>query len=290
MRIYCRNILCDMNIFNVNREYREVEVAVLGLGWLGLPLACELKKQGLAVTGTKTAVNDSKIKGIPVYPFNLYDAQEYERLWQHLNAQTVILNIPPLKGDLALYEELMGSLIDSGFKSGVKQVLFISSTSVYGSQGQVIESNDSTPLTKSGVVHRRIEQYLLTQYPGKVTILRLAGLVGDDRHPVHTLAGRTGIKAGLNYVNLIHQADVIVAIMRILELAKWGKVFHLCADEHPTRSDYYTWAAKVLLLPEPQFEMKTNAANKWIDATTTKEELALELKYPSPFNMPLNKK
>ena len=267
-----------------------MEIAVLGLGWLGLPLACELKKQGLAVTGTKTVVNDSKINGIPVHPFNLYDEQKYGRLWQHLNVETVVLNIPPLKNDLSLYEKLMKSLIDSGFKAGVKHVLFISTTSVYGSQGRIIESNDSTPLTKSGEVHRRIEQYLLTQYPEQVSILRLAGLVGDDRHPIYSLSGRTEIKGGLNRVNLIHQIDVIAAIRRILTLSKWGKVFHLCADEHPTRDEYYTWAAKTLSLPQPQFSLDTTTSNKWVDATKTKEELGLKLQYPSPFDMLCNLK
>lgn len=267
-----------------------MKVAIIGLGWLGLPLACELKNQGVAVVGTKTSVNQTKIKGVPVHSFNIYNEQEYDLLWHKLKATTVVFNIPPLRGDLVLYESLMKKLIDSSFKGGIEQVLFISSTSVYGGAGQVSEGNDSLPATKSGVVHRNLEHYLSSQYPGQATILRLSGLVGGDRHPVHSLAGRVGIKAGLNAVNLIHRIDVITAIKRIFALEKWGRVFHLCADAYPTRHEYYTWAAKKLLLPEPQFELEESSSNKWVDATQTNEELGLKLEFPSPYDMPLIRK
>jgi len=60
-------------------------VAIVGLGWLGLPLALHLKELGWCVKGSKQSPDDAQKLhqlGIETYPFSLSD--EMKRLPDHI--------------------------------------------------------------------------------------------------------------------------------------------------------------------------------------------------------------
>jgi hypothetical protein len=78
---------------------------------------------------------------------------------------------------------------------------------------------------------------------------------------------------------------VIRAIAQIIEKKIWGVTLHLAANEHPSREEYYRWAAVKLALPEPQFAPSGPLTGKFIDASWTLQKLGLKLLYPSPFDM-----
>ncbi|ODA34332.1 hypothetical protein A8L45_07205 [Veronia pacifica] len=255
-------------------------------------MALHLKEKGHRVTGTKrTEEGAESIRslGIPCREFHISRPPESGQADDLFNADTVLINIPPGRKNLELQQffQDIKSVIDRVKQSDVRQIIFISTTSVYGElTGKVTEATPSQPVTASGEVHHDIEQYIQQQLGERGVILRLAGLVGGDRHPVKYLAGRTGISQGEKPVNLIHRDDCVTAITAIIEKEIKGKVMLLCSPDHPSRADFYTWAASEMQLSPPQFERNGNDG-KYIDGTSTINMLKLTLKYPSPYDMPL---
>ncbi|WP_088332596.1 NAD-dependent epimerase/dehydratase family protein [Lacimicrobium sp. SS2-24] len=262
-------------------------ISILGCGWLGQPLAVSLLAQGFDVAGTcrsEQKQNALRNLGINAHQFEL-GKQIPANIW---HKTTLILNLPPgryREHSEFFTREILG-LIDFGIENGCENLLFISTTSVYGDRrGRVTEQSPVNPITPSAKAHIRIEQEILKQGG---TVLRLAGLIGPQRHPVKHLAGRDQLSGGANPVNLIHQQDVINAVLRIIRKEYWGKVCHLAATEHPSRADFYIWAAEKAGLPAPQFLPDTDSDGKIIDASATLQALGLELTYPSPFSMPVS--
>ncbi len=267
-------------------------VSVCGCGWLGLPLAEHLLLKGYAVTGSKRTeegvalLKNKGIEGVVFDIFNTASAQAPKTLF---DADVFIANIPPgrktLEGDG--FVTAMKAMIDAAKAGNVKQFIFVSTTSVYGEvKGNVIESTECHPDTASGRAHRELETYVQTQFPENGVIVRFSGLVGGSRHPAKFLAGREGIANGKDPVNLIHRDDCISAMEAIIGNQLGGEILHLSASAHPTREDYYQWAAAELGLPEPQF-VAEGGEGKRICSDFSLKVLGIELRYPSPYLMPL---
>jgi hypothetical protein len=110
--------------------------------------------------------------------------------------------------------------------------------------------------------------------------------VGEQRHPVNYLAGKTKLSAPNKVVNLVHQNDVIQSIESLIKNNAWGRTLVISALEHPTRKEYYTWAANKLNLAAPSFiDEQGQPRGKEIDASRSLDILGIHLKYPSPYDM-----
>ncbi|WP_325893252.1 NAD(P)H-binding protein [Grimontia sp. NTOU-MAR1] len=266
-------------------------VSISGCGWLGLPLAEYLHQGGYAVTGSKRSedsLKSLKLKNINSVVFDVYSENAESSSQPLFGSDVFVANIPPGRRsfDRHKFADAMKNLVDRAKSGGVKQFIFISTSSVYGSiTGVVTENTVCEPDTESGKAHREIEEYVLSEFGEHGVVLRLTGLIGDERHPGKHLAGRDNVSGGLDPVNLIHRDDCIEAISSIISLQRGGEVFHLSATDHPTRSDFYRWAANGLGMKEPVF-IEDGGQGKVIEPTHTLKTLSLTLKYPSPFDMP----
>lgn len=269
-----------------------MQIGICGCGWLGQPLAQHLKHRGHDIVATRRsqealqALDEIACTSIA---YTLGQSLSSGSLLPLFSSEILILNIPP--GRKSLHPETfvlqMKGLIAHANTQGVKHLIFISTTSVYGEQSaRVTEQTRVEPNTDSGFAHILIEQSVFEHFALRGCVLRLAGLVGSDRHPAKFLAGRTDLQNGGQGVNLIHQQDVIKAITQIIDKNIWGETLHLAANEHPSRAEYYRWAAEQLGLPAPQFLPSGNATRgKLIDASWTLQKLSLKLQYASPFDM-----
>ncbi|ALS97243.1 SDR family oxidoreductase [Lacimicrobium alkaliphilum] len=265
-----------------------ISISICGCGWLGQPLAFQFLQQGYRVLGTcrhKHKQQKLSADGIETWLFQLGDPLPDAIA----GADICILNIPPNRKTIepVSFVHSIKLLTDQLLRRGCQQILFISTTSVYGnSQGKVDEQTAPTPNTASGFAHMEIEQYLLAT--GKASILRLAGLIGQNRHPVKFLAGRT-LDKGHQRVNLVHLEDVLKTIIAIIKGNHWGQVFHLSATEHPTRQDFYCQAAGLAELAPPVFttDKVSSGPGKEIDARATLRQLGISLNYPDPMQMPV---
>jgi nucleoside-diphosphate-sugar epimerase len=269
-----------------------MKIAIVACGWLGQPLAHFLIKDGHTIVATcRSAAKQQELQqqGITAQLFNLGDNLHSATMQEVLQADLLVLNIPP--GGKHIQTEFfthhMCALVQAAKSHGCQRLLFISTTAVYGEvQGEIVEHLLCQPATLSAKAHLTIEQSVRDIFCADASILRLAGLVGPDRHPAKYLAAKSAVSQGSQGVNLVHQVDVISAIQAIIQQKYYGSIFHLSAHEHPSRQDYYSWACTQLGLQAPEFSVEANPSQgKLINAQWTCQQLGLQLRYPSPYDM-----
>lgn len=298
---------------------------IIGLGWLGSPLGLYFKSAGHTVAGTTRSADKAGAlasQGIQTVLFDLYENDITDLPIEIFQDAHVVINIPPGRKNFEpiLFIERMKRLFDYAHQHAAVHICFISTTSVFGElEGRVTNDSPLAPSTASGNAHVELEQYLkglalasaatldtdLRASGFSSSVLRLAGLVGKDRHPISTLSQKSNIAMGKNPVNLVHQEDVIQAISAILRNSDEKVDNHqpgisatdlfennfyaanLCSLEHPSREQYYTWCAEQKGMRHPAFspDSRTIINGKWIDAENTVSELGLTLRYPSPYSM-----
>lgn len=254
------------------------QISILGCGWLGLPLAKSLIGKGYSVKGSTTSIgkipilNEVGIDGFQIEVSELGIAGEIDSFLR--NSTLLIIDIPPkLRGASSEnFVKKIDNLIPFIEKSTVEEVIFISSTSVYPDDDTLIsEDTKPQPNTEGGRQLLQVENLLQKNF--KTTVVRFGGLIGDNRHPVHHLAGKHNLANPDAPINLIHQTDCIGIIERIIELDIWNDTFNAVAPFHPTRKEYYTQKAVELGLPLPGFTEATTSFGKIIQSNKVESEL-----------------
>lgn len=268
---------------------KEKTISILGCGWLGTALGVLLVKRGFLVRGsTRTATKLSLLHKHKIVPFLLEVNRKIKgnNLTQFFSSDILFINIPPgrKRKDVARHHpRQIAAIIELAKAYGVKRVLFISSTSVYGNENKVVtESDELTPSTQSGIALAQAEDLLLEEPTFETTILRFGGLVGEDRKAGRFLAGKKDVKNGDAPVNLIHRVDCIGLIMEIIEQECWGQLFNACADEHPTRKEFYTAQAKKQGFEPPVFSNEPTESFKEVSNYKIKQTLSYEFLKPNP--------
>jgi nucleoside-diphosphate-sugar epimerase len=245
------------------------QISILGCGWLGMPLAKQLLQNGYSVKGSTTTESKLELlqkEGISPFLISLKANETQLEIGAFLeNSEILIINIPPkLRGNSGEnFVEKIENFIPFIEKSSVKKVIFVSSTSVYADENQVItEATHPNPETESGKQLLISENLLLKNKNFQTTILRFGGLIGKDRHPVKFLSGKNNIENPEAPINLIHQEDCIKIIEKVIKKGIWNVVFNAVAPFHPSRKEYYTNKAKELNLPLPQFNENQTSIGK----------------------------
>ena len=236
-------------------------IGVLGCGWLGYPLALSLLDKGFVVRGTTTSsskLDQLKMDGIEPYQIGLGETEIQGPIDEFLNGlDVIVINVPPgLRRDsnASFYRKMM-MLHQKLNAAGIKKVVFVSSTSVYGNvEGEVTEDSTVNPATESGRQLVQTESLLMEDTELNTTVIRFGGLIGPDRHPVRQLAGRKGLSNGDDVVNLIHLDDCIHMIYSVINNNWWGKIFNGVFPDHPSKAEYYTAEAVKFGLVPPEYQ------------------------------------
>ncbi len=267
-------------------------ISVLGCGWLGFPLAKKLVEMGHIVKGsTQTAAKLAVLhkNGIDPYLIEVNRKIKGNNLQHFFRSGILIVNIPPgrkRRDVVRSHPKQVEAIIEKAIIHGTKRILFISSTSVYGNVNRVVtEADEPSPITDSGKALVTAEALLLQQTAFETTIVRFGGLTGPDRKAGRFLAGKKNVKNGDAPVNMIHQEDCIGLLTQIIIQEKWGHLFNACADDHPTRKEFYTAQAKLQGFQAPQFS-KTEAlvGFKEVSNYKIKQLLSYEFLKPNPLN------
>ena len=163
-----------------------MKIAVIGCGWLGLPLAKRLMDLGHEVHGSTTRdaylsfLADSGIQGF------LYDGISHDQLSEKVKeSEVAILNFPPSRS--ADYAAQVRDII-AQFTTKTK-LIFTSSTGVY--QDLDGPCTELSPIIATHPVFLAEEAVRFSAR--KFTILRLAGLISEDRN-VESCAHHTRVK------------------------------------------------------------------------------------------------
>ena len=219
-------------------------VSVLGCGWLGKPLSISLLDEGYSVKGSTTTEEKLELlemNNITPYIVNISEFEEFDSF---LSSDILIISIT--SKDVDGFQNLI-SQIES---SDVQKVIFISSTSVYGRLNKVMTEEDvvlKTPLTEIEDLFRQNNFF-------ETTIIRFAGLFGDERHPSNWFKNGRKIPQPKGFVNMIHKEDCIEIIHTIIDQNCWGQTFNACSNHHPTRREFYTIAKLSNDFEVPEFE------------------------------------
>ena len=258
------------------------KISIFGCGWLGFPLAKALIEKGFSVNGSTTSTDKLALlekAGITPFLIELGEKRINANVDEFLEkSQILIINIPPkLRGNFSEnFVSKIKNTIPFIEKSKIKKVLFVSSTSVYSDKDTVVtEETLPNPNTESGKQLLQCEKLLQDNSHFETTILRFGGLIGEDRNPIHFLAGRTNIENPNAPINLIHQEDCIGIILKIIESNCWGETFNAVAPFHPNREDYYTEKAIEYKLELPIFDHSKPSVGK----TILSDKLENVLKY-----------
>ena len=234
-------------------------IAILGCGWLGLPLAEAFLADGYQINGSTTSdekIGDLKKHGISPFLISLSEDNIEGNISGFLiNVAMLVINVPPrLRGDnTENYVKKMQLLHDAIKKSSVRKVIFVSSTSVYGAiSGDVTEETIPQPNTASGKQLLTSERIFRDDSELHTTIIRFGGLIGPNRHPVTMLSRRKKLSNGNAPINLIHLNDCIRIIIKILKKNWWCETLNGVYPYHPTKQEYYTSEAlrKGLQVPD----------------------------------------
>lgn len=232
-------------------------ISILGCGWFGLAFAQALVAQGYAVKGSTTSVEKLDVlaaNDIKPYLVNFTGGKVIADP-SFFEADALFVCIPPKRSSTELNDyPLKISAILKAAENKSKNIVLISSTSVYGDENKTVdEHSDTNPDTPSGKVVLAAEALFKAQYPSRFTIIRFAGLIGPNRNPGRFFAGKTDVPNGLAPVNLVQQVDAVGFACKLLEKQAFGKIYNVCAPEHPTRTDFYTAAARKADLTPPSF-------------------------------------
>ncbi|MDN3678331.1 NAD(P)H-binding protein [Flavobacterium paronense] len=236
------------------------QISVLGCGWLGLLLAKSLLKNGFPIKGSTTSLEKISVlegNGIQAFQIELSEDEIKGEIDFFLsNSEILIIDIPPKLRSVSSenFVKKIQNLIPFIEKAKIEKVIFISSTSVYSDNNSVVtEATKPNPETESGKQLLASENLLQSNPNFKTTVIRFGGLIGEDRHPIHFLAGRKNIENPEAPINLIHQSDCIGIIQTIIEQNCFGETFNAVTPLHPSRKKYYTQKALEFNLPLPEF-------------------------------------
>lgn len=265
------------------------KISIIGLGWLGLPLAKALSEQGYAVKGTVTSEEKARqlteeFPGVSILRLNADDIQISNVLI--FDCDILLINIPPRRvpGIENIYPAQIGQLLPYIHAAGIRQVLFVSSTSVYPEVNREVDENErSEPSKASGLACLRAEELLQIDQSFHTTILRFGGLIGPGRQPYRFMQYGVSNRGGNIPVNLIHLDDCLGIIQHIVEKELWGEVFNACCPEHPTRREFYTTAAKAAEVEIPLFTDEEDRSYKEVSC-----QKLISTDYKFRYNSPLH--
>ncbi len=223
--------------------------AILGCGYVGSALADYWQEQGHFVTGTTTSservASLSKIASKTV----LMKGNDLTAVHSLLEGQdTLVVSVAPTgfqEVDESAYEttylttakNLVTALSQA---ANVKQVIYLSSCSVYGDrQGEwVDETSPIQPSEHKSQVIYDAEKIILqaANEHQKVCVLRLGGIYGPERELVSMFGGLAGMTMpgkGDRFINWIHRDDIIGAI-EFARLNELNGIYNLVDDSQLT--------------------------------------------------------
>ena len=238
------------------------DASILGLGYLGHPLAQKLYQHGSRVAAVKRSLTSDDIN-LPIHldTIDLNQDSVFQSanlacdtsFWRHHADKPVwFCLLPP--SSLTHYADTVKQWAELARACNVQHLIFTSSTSIYGDKARECDETAlPDPQTESAQQILAAEQHLLDSGVPNIDILRLGGLYCAERHPVSRLVQKQNILGGNQPVNIVHR-DIAVETLFQTALKPNGKrLKNIIEPRHPTRREFYTEEAAKLGLPAPDF-------------------------------------
>lgn len=268
-------------------------ISIIGLGWIGLPLARLLQAAGNPVIGSTTSeekIRTLREEGIEAVQFSLNPqpvGTEYERLFL---SDILVINIPPrsrMDGGIGYLKQL--SYLSELLKTApVKNILYVSSTGVYPDQQQATAYTEEEILDseRTGNINLwKAEEFLKTSLSQNLSIVRFGGLLGDDRIPGRYVSGKEHVP-GHTRVNFIYRLDAARLLQFVIQKELWGTTFNGVAPLHPKRKAVYEKNCEALGIDPPASYAQQNPDEQRIISGEKIILAGFEFDYPNPLDFP----
>jgi len=273
-----------------NTQANIFSVGIIGCGWLGKALAASLLKQKSLVLATSSQqCNVEHLHKLGIKAQKLLLPSNLKKLSQHdvFTQQCLVIAITPqFKQGRTDYAKKIAQLVDAATQRNIVQrIVLISSTAIYQGLAGLVDENTNLNLAESSSVKKAqilntAEQTVLN-FHRQGSVLRLAGLVGPERHPGKFLLLKKTLKNAMAPVNLIHQQDAVGLILSLLASTLPHAIFNGVSDTHVTKSDYYQVAAKSLGLELPTFSTNNVlGTTRIVSGDKAKQQLDYSFIYP----------
>lgn len=278
-----------------------VRVLILGCGYVGLPLAAELVRQGHEVVGVRRTTDGAgELHAAGVIPA-VGDVTQPESLrglpgpfdWV---ANTVSSSKGGAEVYRSVYVEGTRNLIAWLAGSGVRKFIYTSSTSVYAQTdgSEVTEESAAEPPAETGRLLVETENLLRAAVRDRgfpAVVLRVSGIYGPERGHLLQQFLRDEARLsgdGSRWLNMIHRDDVVGAAAAALERGVPGRIYNVTDDEPVTQLGFLQWLAgqlrkplPPLASPEESAARKRGVTHKRVSNQRLREELAFRLRYPT---------
>lgn len=225
-----------------------MKIGIISLGWLGKQIYQEALERGHEAWGSY-AHSPKGLKGEV-----LYDISKNELPLEVEYSDWIVFNLPPSAFNLKNFEAFLE-------QAKRPSLLFVSSTSVYGQEASVNESDVPMPKSENGKFLHECEK-MLEGRKGDSVIVRPGGLVGKDRHPGKNLSGRSVQGNPEAAVNLIEGKDLGALILDLIEADHPPLVVNAVNSRHPTKEEYYSDYCLRNKLPTPSFKGERAGSGK----------------------------
>ena len=251
-----------------NTDSSTNSVGIIGCGWLGKALAANLLAKNISVLATSSQPeNVAKLNQQQIDAQQLSLPANVMKLSQHdvfTKKSLVIAITPQYRQGRTDYADKIKQLVDAAEQKGIiERIIMLSSTAVYDGLAGVVDEDSLLPLATEKVkILHAAEQAVLSFSRAEIEhedkqeikqgiVLRLAGLVGPERHPGKFLLSNKTLSNSSVPVNLIHQQDAAGLIEALLQtpltqINSEQAIFNGVSDTHISKQAYYQAAAKAL--------------------------------------------
>ncbi|MCS7004606.1 MAG: NAD(P)H-binding protein [Cytophagales bacterium] len=266
-----------------------MKISVLGCGWLGFPLAIRLLEDGFEVNGSTT--NPQKLNFLKKHGITPFEVKFSPQLITPLQEEfwfsdVLVINIPPSRfSDKSENFHIIQieSILKFAKRYDVKNILYVSSTSVYPECNQLVD--EDTEINAHNTQHYAIweaENRIRNSYGKASTIVRMGGLMGANRIPGKYFSGKSVENFNVP-VNYIHRTDAVEIIRKIIHQQCWGEILNAVAPYHPTRKEVFQHSCVKMKLPLPHFiDTNTQPPYKIVDSSKVQKLLNYAFRYPNP--------
>lgn len=271
---------------SIDKAVVNFSVGIIGCGWLGKALAINLLEKGMSVLATSSKqVNVDKLNQQGINAQQLILPALSKQLMQHdiFTQQSLVIAVTPqFKQGRTDYADKIAQLVNAAQQRGVVQrIILLSTTGVYqGLQGNVDEESTLNLAIEKVAIINAAEQSVLN-YTKHSNVIRLAGLLGPERHPGKFILANKTLTNSMAPVNLIHQQDAVGLIESLLKVNSPQGIFNGVSDTHVSKQQYYQVAATALSHQPPVFSKEdTNELHKVVSGDKAKHVLNYKFIYP----------
>ena len=279
---------------NQQSKVEKKRISILGCGWLGFPLAIQLRGNPIIseIKGSTTSLSkleNFETNGIRGYLLDLNPEFQNDNALtkSFFESDSLIISLPPRLGKtkLGFYTRQIESIAQEIEKSPVKEIVFISSTGIYSDVNRIVRENDVLLPEQSASPDMVAAENIIRslRHERNISILRLGGLLGYNRIPGKYVQGQKNMKTRLIPVNYIHRDDAVGIIVTILERGVLNETFNIVAPLHPTRGEVYETSCNQFGWEVPTFDqLVTEQDFKIISADKFSSFYDYKFRFPDP--------